>query len=67
MIQVGVERNISNAIVHKKEKISKGKKTVELLAHFNCGVCKKWWAIGDAPPKKKKWFCPWCGTKQNYE
>ena len=37
------------------------KRAVEELSHFQCGRCKKWWTIGDAPKEKKKWFCPWCG------
>jgi len=36
----------------------------EKLWHFRCGVCGKWWSIGDADPEKKEWFCPWCGVKQ---
>jgi rubrerythrin len=40
----------------------KHKRAVEALNHFQCWKCKKWWAIGDAPKKKKDWFCPWCGA-----
>jgi ribosomal protein S27AE len=40
----------------------KHKRAVEHLNHFQCGKCKKWWTIGDAPKKKKEWFCPWCGA-----
>ncbi|MEX0931188.1 MAG: hypothetical protein WDZ88_00395 [Candidatus Paceibacterota bacterium] len=32
----------------------------EVLSHFRCGECAGWWSIGDAP-KRKLWFCPWCG------
>jgi ribosomal protein S27AE len=39
----------------------KHKRVVEQLNHFQCGKCRKWWSIGDAPKEKKKWFCPWCG------
>mgnify|MGYP001594402500 CR=1 FL=1 len=39
--------------------------SIEQLSHFICGVCGKWWTIGDAPVNKKQWFCPWCGVKQN--
>jgi hypothetical protein len=35
---------------------------IEELHHFQCGKCKKWWTIGDAPKAKKNWFCPWCGS-----
>lgn len=51
----------------KKEQIIKkvtGIYSVEQLHHFNCGVCKKWWAIGDIK-KPKTLFCPWCGVKQS--
>jgi len=40
------------------------KKSIEKISHFQCGYCKKWWTIGDALEKKKKWFCPWCGLEQ---
>jgi len=35
----------------------------EMLGHFSCGSCKKWWTIGDAPRAKTTWFCPWCGAE----
>lgn len=41
--------------------------SVEHLYHFNCGVCKKWWSIGDAEKQKKEWFCPWCGVLQSVQ
>lgn len=34
----------------------------EILSHFRCGKCDKWWSIGDAPCQEN-WFCPWCGEK----
>jgi hypothetical protein len=42
------------------------KKSTEILIHFNCGFCSKWWSIGDAPKTKLVWYCPWCG-KENKE
>jgi rRNA maturation endonuclease Nob1 len=45
----------------------KAKKSVESLTHFICAKCRKWWTIGDAPPEKDSWFCPWCGTENKYE
>ncbi len=39
------------------------KTSKEILTHFSCGHCKKWWSIGDAP-KRNAWFCPWCGKAQ---
>jgi hypothetical protein len=41
-------------------------RSTEKLHHFSCGVCKKWWSIGDAPLRKKEWYCPWCGTKAKH-
>ncbi|MFA4819275.1 MAG: hypothetical protein WC621_05555 [Patescibacteria group bacterium] len=43
-----------------------GKKSREELTHFKCGVCSKWWTIGDAP-RQPTWFCPWCGVKQHFK
>jgi ribosomal protein L44E len=45
--------------------VTTGKKSTEKLVHFQCGECKKWWSIGDAP-KKIQWFCPWCGKEQKF-
>jgi len=42
------------------------KRSVEMLHHFHCENCGKWWSIGDAPKDKHDWFCPWCGTKQDF-
>jgi PHP family Zn ribbon phosphoesterase len=44
-----------------------GKISREILSHFQCAQCQKWWSIGDAPADKKNWYCPWCGTLQNFE
>ena len=38
-------------------------RSLEILSHFSCPQCKKWWSIGDAPTDKDEWFCPWCGEK----
>lgn len=40
------------------------RRSEESLAHFACAKCAKWWTIGDAPARKKLWYCPWCGTEQ---
>ncbi|MBU6427170.1 hypothetical protein KGQ27_02925 [Patescibacteria group bacterium] len=45
---------------------SKIKIAEEILSHFCCGFCGKWWTIGDAPKKRKMWFCPWCGKKTDF-
>lgn len=52
---------------NKEGKVIKSKKSVEILHHFSCGKCKKWWSIGDATKDKKEWFCPWCGEGNMYE
>jgi len=40
---------------------NEGKISFELLSHFQCASCSKWWSIGDADQSKNEWFCPWCG------
>lgn len=40
------------------------KRSTEILSHFQCKACDKWWSVGDAPADKKTWFCPWCGLGQ---
>lgn len=40
--------------------------SVEHLAHYHCGKCKKWWSIGDGPTWEMNrvpqvLYCPWCG------
>lgn len=50
------------------DKPPNGKVAIESLYHFNCGICKKWWTIGDAHLNTSNlWYCPWCGTKQLLE
>lgn len=41
--------------------------STEILVHFQCGECKKWWTIGDAPIEKTEWVCPWCGALRKIE
>lgn len=42
--------------------------SVELLFHFKCALCKKWWSIGDAHLFEKSTFiCPYCGNAKKYE
>jgi predicted RNA-binding Zn-ribbon protein involved in translation (DUF1610 family) len=50
----------------KREVRATGLKTTEKLQHYQCGNCTKWWSIGDADPRKQKWFCPWCGYQQRF-
>jgi len=35
----------------------------ELLTHFRCRYCDKWWTVATAPKAKKQWFCTWCGKE----
>ncbi|RMG97361.1 MAG: hypothetical protein D6706_08640 [Chloroflexi bacterium] len=44
-----------------------GSCSVERLVHFRCGACRRWWSIGDAPPDRTDWYCPWCGQKQQIQ
>lgn len=44
----------------------KSDKKIEILHHFSCGKCGKWWTVGDASKMKKKWFCPWCGNRNEF-
>lgn len=52
---------MSSSIMEKNSK-----KSIELLHHFQCMFCKKWWSVGDAPEEKEKWWCPWCGKENKY-
>jgi|TARA_R110002020_G_scaffold462594_1_gene682193 DNA-directed RNA polymerase subunit RPC12/RpoP len=41
----------------------------EILYHFNCGKCSKWWSISDYhlfsnDKLKNKITCPYCGHKE---
>lgn len=38
--------------------------STEILSHFLCGKCERWWTIGDAPKDSSKCYCPWCGEEQ---
>ncbi|OGZ15685.1 MAG: hypothetical protein A3J08_01380 [Candidatus Lloydbacteria bacterium RIFCSPLOWO2_02_FULL_51_11] len=49
---------------NKKHVTPHAQRKIEKLSHFSCGVCKKWWSVGDAPEKRRTWYCPWCGAKQ---
>lgn len=41
-------------------------KSKEIIFHFLCEKCSKWWSVGDAPEEKNTWFCPWCGHANKY-
>ncbi|MBU4057638.1 hypothetical protein KJ828_01620 [Patescibacteria group bacterium] len=36
----------------------------EIIYHFRCVKCQKWWSVSSIPKNKKKWYCPWCGEGQ---
>ena len=42
------------------------KRSAEIIHHFHCCDCGRWWSVGDAPVRKTVWFCPWCGAKGKY-
>ncbi len=43
----------------------------EILYHFDCGECSKWWSYAKTPDNKEEihkqkvesMYCPHCGTK----
>lgn len=37
--------------------------STEILFHFSCDRCGKWWSVGDWNPQPKM-YCPHCGTTQ---
>lgn len=44
--------------------------SVEVLTHYNCKACGKWWTIGDhfvilEHLKPKVMYCPHCGFKHS--
>ena len=58
-----------------KQKLVKHKFSKEILYHFNCGKCNKWWSIADYHlfsnnvPKKEEMVpnpitCPFCEHKE---
>ncbi|OHA16923.1 MAG: hypothetical protein A3C79_01185 [Candidatus Taylorbacteria bacterium RIFCSPHIGHO2_02_FULL_45_28] len=49
----------------KKNKKIVGSISLERFVHFQCGSCRRWWGIGDAPIRKE-WYCPWCAVKQTF-
>lgn len=41
--------------------------STEILYHFNCEECSKWWSISDSTKKVihgSSWNCPYCGYAQ---
>jgi hypothetical protein len=50
-----------------KSKKMKPLRSIEHFNHFRCGHCDGWWGIGDAPMKRTKWFCPWCGKENAFK
>lgn len=62
-------KNIKSVMAQgiKKESNFKPVRSIEMFHHFRCPHCNGWWGIGDAPMKRKKWFCPWCGKENTYK
>jgi|10_taG_2_1085330.scaffolds.fasta_scaffold33788_3 C4-type Zn-finger protein len=59
----------------KRKKQVKHKFSKEILYHFNCGKCNKWWSIADyhlfynnVPENEEMvhslMICPYCGHKE---
>lgn len=49
------------------------KVNIELLCHYNCDLCQKWWSVANIiPANGAEVFCPHCGhtnkvvTTENY-
>lgn len=42
------------------------KVSTEILYHFLCRFCDRWWSIADPPEEPKELYCPWCGEKQSF-
>ena len=42
-------------------------RSIEMLSHFRCEECKKWFSIGDAENDIADLFCPRCGINQKVE
>jgi hypothetical protein len=38
--------------------------SVETLYHFRCGMCARWWTIGDWARDINHMNCPHCGERQ---
>lgn len=36
--------------------------SLELLYHWRCGSCQKWWTVADVVPTQKTVYCPHCMT-----
>ena len=52
--------------IPRRSTMKKGILSKEVLHHFQCGICQKWWTVGDAPAERLEWFCSWCGSKQEF-
>ena len=47
-------------------KVAKHTVSVELLHHFNCGQCRRWWSVGDYKGPHRL-HCPHCGHLAEFE
>lgn len=41
--------------------------SLELLFHYRCDSCDRWWSIADVPPREKWTQCPHCPVCPNIE
>ncbi len=42
--------------------------TREILWHFRCDACTRWWSIADFDENHRGYMaCPWCHALQEYE
>jgi hypothetical protein len=41
------------------------KLSIEMLYHYSCGSCGKWWSIGDHPSPTLSVTCPLCGVQKD--
>lgn len=44
----------------------RGKFSMEILVHYQCGECCAWWTIGDGDPNGH-YTCPLCSTAQGFD
>ena len=47
--------------------IEKHKVSIEILYHFNCRQCNKWWSIGDFDAAIDSISCPYCQNESGLE
>ena len=48
------------------EEVSQIHRSLEVLSHFSCPHCRKWFSISEAPIERSTWACPWCFLRGEY-